>query len=151
MLFLLSKVSKDMHQSIGPIRFSLLESHASGAKFMRPDQKWKEICSMMGNLVADRRRREGPTVRTGGRALCRDFRQHDEEEPTKLGARTRYLNMPKMEMADRVCSGYRKTAKWFTSRNVRLTAPHLGEPPESPGCQTTCGIVWNRIITYGIV
>ena len=134
MLFLLSKVSKDMHQSIVSILFSLLKSHASGAEFMRPDQKWEEICSMMGNLVADRRRREGPTVRTTGRALSRNFRQHDEEELTKQGARTQYLNMPKMEMADRVCSGYRKTAKWFTSRNVRLTAPHLGEPPESPGC-----------------
>ena len=152
MLFLLSKVSKDMHQSIVPILFSLLKSHASGAEFMRPDQKWEEICSMMGNLVADRRRREGPTVRTTGRALSRNFRQHDdEEEPTKLGTRTRYLNMPKMEMTDSVCSGYRKTAKWFTSRNVRLTAPHLGEPPGSPGCQITCGIVWNRIVTYGIV
>ena len=123
-----------MHQSIVSILFSLLKSHASGAEFMRPDQKWEEICSMMGNLVADRRRREGPTVRTTGRALSRNFRQHDEEELTKQGARTQYLNMPKMEMADRVCSGYRKTAKWFTSRNVRLTAPHLGEPPESPGC-----------------
>ena len=152
MLFLLSKVSKDMHQSIVPILFSLLKSHASGAEFMRPDQKWEEICGMMGNLVADRRRREGPTVRTTGRALSRNFRQHDdEEEPTKLGTRTRYLNMPKMEMTDSVCSGYRKTAKWFTSRNVRLTAPHLGEPPGSPGCQITCGIVWNRIVTYGIV
>ena len=141
-----------MHQSIVPILFSLLKSHASGAEFMRPDQKWEEICSMMGNLVADRRRREGPTVRTTGRALSRNFRQHDdEEEPTKLGTRTRYLNMPKMEMTDSVCSGYRKTAKWFTSRNVRLTAPHLGEPPGSPGCQITCGIVWNRIVTYGIV
>ena len=152
MLFLLSKVSKDMHQSIVSILFSLLESHASGAEFVRPDQKWKEICGMMGNLVADRRRRKGQTVRTGGRALSRNFRQHDdEEELTKLGARARYLNMPKMEMADRVCSSYRKTAKWFTSRNVRLTAPHLGELPESPGCQITCGIVWNRIVTYGIV
>lgn len=146
MLFLLSKVSKDMHQSIVPILFSLLESHASGAKFMRPDQNREEMYGMMGNLAADRRRRKRTTVRTTGRALCRDFRQHDEEEPTKLGARTRYLNMPKMEMADRVCSGYRKTAKWFTSRNVRLTAPHLGEPPESPGCQITCGIVRNRMI-----
>lgn len=141
-----------MHQSIVPILFSLLESHASGAEFVRPDQKWKEICGMMGNLVADRRRRKGQTVRTGGRALSRNFRQHDdEEELTKLGARARYLNMPKMEMADRVCSGYRKTAKWFTSRNVRLTAPHLGEPPGSPGCQITREIVWNRIVTYGIV
>lgn len=42
MLFLLSKVSKDMHQSIVPILFSLLESHASGAEFMRSNQKRKE-------------------------------------------------------------------------------------------------------------
>ena len=147
MLFLLSKVSKDMHQSIVPILFSLLESHASGAEFMRSDQKWKEMYGMMGNLVADRRRREGPTVMTTRRALCRNFRQHDdEEELTKLGARTQYLNIPKMEMADRVCSGYRKTAKWFTSREAWLTAPHLGEPPESPGCQIICGIVRNRMI-----
>ena len=151
MLFLLSKVPKDMHQSIVPILFSLLESHASGAKFMRPDQNRKEMCGMMDNLMADRRHREGPTVMTTRRTLSRNFRQHDEEELTKLGARTQYLNMPKMEMADSVCSGYRKTAKRFTSRNVRLTAPHLGEPPGSPDCQITCGIVWNRIVTYGIV
>ena len=97
---------------------------------------------MMGNLVADRRRREGPTIMTTGRALSRNFRQHDdEEELTKLGARTQYLNMPKVEMADSVCDGYHKTAKWFTSREARLTAPHLGEPPESLDCQITCGIV----------
>ena len=138
MLFLLSK---DLHQSIVPILFSLLESHASGAEFMRSNQKWEEICGMMGNLVADRRRREGPTVRTTGRALCRNFRQHDEEELTKLGARTQYLNMPKMEMTGRMCDGYHKTAKWFTSREARLTAPHLSEPPGSPGCYITCGIV----------
>ena len=71
MLFLLSKAPKDMHLPIVPILFSLLESHASGAKFMRPDQKWKEICSMMGNLIADRRRRKGQTVRTGGSHLSR--------------------------------------------------------------------------------
>ena len=71
MLFLLSKVSKDMHQSIVPILFSLLESHASGAKFMRPDQKWEEMCGMMGNLMADRRRRKGPTVMTRGSHLPR--------------------------------------------------------------------------------
>ena len=118
MLFLLSKVPKDMHLPIVPILFSLLESHASGAEFMRSNQKRKEMYGMMGNLVADRRCREGPTVMTTRRALSRNFRQHDEEEPTKLGARTRYLNMPKIEMADRVCSGYRKTAKWFISREA---------------------------------
>ena len=80
MLFLLSKASKDMHQSIVPILFSLLESHVSGAKFMRPDQNREEMCGMMGNLAADRRRRKGQTVRTTGGAICRDFRQHDEEE-----------------------------------------------------------------------
>ena len=53
MLFLLSKAPKAMHQSIVPILFSLLESHASGAKFMRLDRKWKEMCGMMGNLVAE--------------------------------------------------------------------------------------------------
>ena len=89
---------------------------------------------MMGNLVADRRRMEGPTVRTTGRALCRNFRQHEEEELTKLGARTQYLNMPKMEMADRMCSGYHKTAKRFTSRETKLMADHLVKPPESPDC-----------------
>ena len=71
MLFLLSKASKDIHQPIVPILFSLLESHASGAKFMRPNQKWKETCGMMGNLAADWRRRKGQTVRTGGSHLPR--------------------------------------------------------------------------------
>ena len=75
---------------------------------------------MMGNLMADRWRRKGPTVMTTGRALCRDFRQHDEVELTKPGARPRYLNMPEVEMSDRVCSGYRKTAKRLTSREARL-------------------------------
>ena len=133
MLFLLSKASKDMHQSIVLILFSLLESHASEAEFMRPDQKCEEICGMMGNLVADRRRREGPTVRTTGRAPCRNFRQHDEEEPTKLGARTRYLNMPDVEMADRVRSGYRKTAKWFHLTRGKAHSASLGRTARKPG------------------
>lgn len=29
--------------------------------------------------------------------------------------------------------GYRKTAKWFTSCEVRLIVEHLGEPSGSPG------------------
>ena len=128
MLFLLSKVPKDMHQSIVPILFSLLESHASGAEFIRSNQKRKELYGMMGNLVADRRRREGPTVMTTRRALSRNFRQHDEEELTKMGARTLYLNMPKVEMTDQVCDGYRKTAKRITSREVRLIVDYLDEP-----------------------
>ena len=61
-------------------------------------------------------------------AICRDFRLHEEEELTKLGARTLYLNMPEVEMTDRLCSSYRKTAKWFTSREARLIVDYLGEP-----------------------
>ena len=60
-----------MHQSIVPILFSLLESHASGAKFMRPDQKWEEMCDMMGNLMADKRRRKRQTVQSCGNPLPR--------------------------------------------------------------------------------
>ncbi len=66
--------------------------------------------------------------------LCRDFRQNDEEELTKPSACTRYLNMPKVEMADRMCSDYRKTAKRLTSREVRLIVNHLSEPSGSPSC-----------------
>ena len=90
---------------------------------MRPDLNRKEMCSMMDNLVADRRYRKGQLSGLV-EALCRDFRQHDEEELTKLGARTQTLTMPEVEMTNRVCSGYRKTDKWFTSHEVRLTAPH---------------------------
>ena len=62
-------------------------------------------------------------------ALCRDFRQHEEkEELTKVGARTLYLNMPKVERTDQGCDGYRKTAKRITSREVRLIVDYLGEP-----------------------
>ena len=132
MLFLSQKVSKDMHQPVVPMLFSLRESRVSGAKFTRSDQKWEEMCGMMGNLVADRRRRKGPTVRTTGRALCRDFRQYDEEGPMKLGVRILYLNVPEVEMADRMCGGYCKTAKRLTSREVRLIVDYLGEPPGSP-------------------
>ena len=71
MLFLLSKASKDMHLPIVPILFSLMESHASEAEFMRPDQKRKEMCGMMGNLMADRRRRKGQTVQSCGNPLPR--------------------------------------------------------------------------------
>ncbi|MDY5598385.1 MAG: hypothetical protein SPF66_01600 [Bacteroidaceae bacterium] len=42
--------------------------------------------------------------------------------------------MPEMEMAKRVYDGYRKTAKWITSREARLIADYLGEPLGSPDC-----------------
>ena len=50
----------------------------------------------------------------------------------KLGVRTLDLNMPEVEMADRMCGGYCKPAKWLTSREARLIVDYLGEPPGSP-------------------
>ena len=51
-----------------------------------------------------------------------------------MGARTLYLNTPEVEMTDRMCGGYCKTAKRLTSREVRLIVNHLSEPSGSPGC-----------------
>ena len=126
-LFWVAKVPKDMHLPIVPILFSLLESHASGAKFMRPDQKWKEMCGMMGNLMADRRRSKGPTVRTGGSPLPRlpPARGGGAHE---AGCTHLVLNMPKVEMTNRVCSGYCKTAKRLTSHEVKFIVNYLSEP-----------------------
>ena len=148
-LFLLSKVPKDMHLPIVPILFSLLESHASDAKFTHPDQKWEEMCGMMGNLMADRRRRKGQTVQSCGNPLPRlptargggaheTGHTHPVPQHAQDGdGRPHVRRLPQDRQAIR-------------SRETRLTAPHLGEPPESPDCQITCGIVWNRIVTYGI-
>ena len=50
---LLSQTSKDMHQSLVPMLFPVLGAHISGAEFMYPDRSWKEMCGMVGNLVAE--------------------------------------------------------------------------------------------------
>ena len=158
---LLSQVSRDMHQPLVPILFPILGAHISGAEFMYPDQSWKEMCGMMANLVADSGAGKGQLSGLV-EAICRDFRQHDDEElmklvewqkamktksankekpvrpdvafwfpPSdvtnaafvqnamgceKLGARTQYLNMPEVEMADRVCGGHRQISQML--RNI---------------------------------
>ena len=129
MLFLLSKVSKDMHQPIVPILFSLLESHASGAKFMRPDQKWKEVCGMKGNLSADWLRRKGPTVMTGGSHLPRlpparrggsheDGRTHPIPQHARGGDdRPRVRQLPKDRQAAHLTRG--KAHRGLPGRTAR--------------------------------
>ena len=153
---LLSQVSRDMHQPLVPTLFPILGAHISGAEFMYPDQSWKEMCGMMANLVADSGAGKGQLSGLV-EAICRDFRQHDDEELMKLvewqktmktksankekparpdvafwfppadvtnaafvqnamaceklGARTQYLNMPEVEMADRVCGGHRQISQ----------------------------------------
>ena len=158
---LLSQVSKDMHQPLVPMLFSILGAHVSGAEFMYPDQSWKEMCGMLANLVADSGAGKGQLSGLV-EALCRDFRAHDEEELAKLvewqkmvktksankekpvrpdvafwfppadvtnaafiqnamgceklGQRTQYINMPEVEMADRVCGGHRQISQML--RNI---------------------------------
>ena len=158
---LLSQVSKDMHQPLVPMLFPILGAHVSGAEFMYPDQSWKEMCGMLANLVADSGAGKGQLSGLV-EAICRDSRQHDDEELMKLvewqktmktksankekparpdvafwfppadvtnaafvqnamaceklGARTQYLNMPAVEMADRVCGGHRQISQML--RNI---------------------------------
>lgn len=159
--FLLSQVSKDMHESIVPMIFPILGAHVSGAEFKYPNGHWMETCGMMSHLVADSGAGKGQ-LSGFVEAICRDFRKHDEEELNKLkewqkmvksksankekpvrpdvafwfppaditnaafiqnamgceqlGARTQYINMPEVEMADSICGGHRRISQML--RNI---------------------------------
>ncbi len=158
---LLSQTSKDMHEPLVPMLFPLLGEHVCVAEFQYPDHSWKELCGQMANLVAESGGNKGQLSHLV-EAVCRDFRQHDEEELKKLvewqkqvktksankekparpdvafwfppsdvtsaaflqnamacetlGARTQYLNMPEVEMADRMCGGHRQISQML--RNI---------------------------------
>ena len=158
---LLSQVSKDMHEPMVPMLFPILGAQISESKFQYPDLSWKEMCGMMGNLVADSGCNKGQLSNIV-EALCRNLRQHDETELEKLvewqkqiktksankekpvrpdvsfwfppadvtnaaflqnamalekqGARTQYLNMPEVEMADRMCGGHKQISQML--RNI---------------------------------
>ena len=158
---LLSQTSKDMHTPLVPMLFPVLGAHVSGAEFQYPDLSWKELCGQMANLVAESGGNKGQLSNLV-EAICRDFRQHDEEELKKLvewqrqmktksankekparpdvafwfppsdvtsaaflqnamacealGGRTQYLNMPEVEMADRICGGHRQISQML--RNI---------------------------------
>ena len=55
----------------------------SGAEFQYPDLSWKEPTGLMANLVAHSGDNKGQLT-TLAKAICRDFRQHDEAEEKKL-------------------------------------------------------------------
>ena len=158
---LLSQASKAMYEPLVPMLFPVLGAHLSGAEFQYPDLTWKETCGQMANLVSDTGGNKGQ-LSLLVEAICRDFRQHDEEELKKLvewqkqvktksankekparpdvafwfppsdvtsaaflqnamacealGARTQYLNMPEVEMADRICGGHKAVSQMF--RNI---------------------------------
>ena len=80
---LLSQASKDMHEPLVPMFFPVLGAHISGAEFQYPDLSWKEPTGMMANLVAHSGDNKGQLT-TLAKAICRDFRQHDEAEEKKL-------------------------------------------------------------------
>ena len=80
---LLSQTSKDMHGPLVPMLFPVLGAHVSGAEFQYPDLSWKELCGQLANLVAESGGNKGQLSNLV-EAICRDFRQHDEEELKKL-------------------------------------------------------------------
>ena len=80
---LLSQVSKDMHEAMVPMLFSILGAQISESKFQYPDHTWKEMCGMMSNLVADSGCNKGQLSNLV-EALCRNLREHDEVELEKL-------------------------------------------------------------------
>lgn len=158
---LLSQVSKDMHEPLVPILFPILGAQVSETEFQYPDLSWKELCGMMGNVVADSGCNKGQLSNLV-EAICRNFRDHDDKELEKLvewqkqiksksankekpvrpdvsfwfppcdvtnaafiqnamaceklGERTQYLNMPEVEMADRMCGGHKQISQML--RNI---------------------------------
>jgi hypothetical protein len=141
--------------------FPVLGAHVNGSEFQYPDLTWKELCGQMANLVAESGGNKGQFSLLV-EAICRDFRQHDDEELKKLmewqkqvkkmgankekpvrpeiafwfppsdvtnpaflqnamacenlGERTQYLNMPEVEMADRMCGGHKQVTQML--RNI---------------------------------
>lgn len=80
---LLSQASADMHEALVPMFFPVIGAHISGTEFQYPDLSWKEPTGMMANLVAHSGDNKGQLT-TLAKAICRDFRQHDEAEEKKL-------------------------------------------------------------------
>ena len=79
---LLTQASKDMYEPLVPMFFPIFGAHMSGAEFQYPDLS-KEPTGLMANLVAHSGDNKGQLT-TLAKAICRDFRQHDEAEEKKL-------------------------------------------------------------------
>ena len=80
---LLTQASKDMYEPLVPMFFPIFGAHIFGAEFQYPDFSWKELTGLMANLVAKSGDNKGQLT-TLAKAICRDFRQHDEAEEKKL-------------------------------------------------------------------
>ena len=79
---LLSQVSKDMHQPLVPMLFSILGAHVSGAEFMYPDLSWKETSGMLANIAAKSGVRKGKLSKKY--SLCPDRQKPRMLRPSHL-------------------------------------------------------------------
>ena len=62
-----------------PMLFPILGVHISNTEFQYPDLRKKEPCGQMAHLVAENGGNKGQ-LSSLVEPICRDFRQHDEEE-----------------------------------------------------------------------
>ena len=115
---LLSQASKDMHEPLVPMIFPVLGAHLSGVEFQYPDLSWKEPSGMMANLVADSGGNKGQLTCIV-EALCRDFRQHDEDELRKL---VEWQKQVKTKSANKEKPVRPEVAFWFPPADVTSAA-----------------------------
>ena len=127
---LLSQASKDMHEPLVPMLFPPLGAHMSGSEFQYPDLTWKETCGQMANLVAESGGNKGQ-LSLLVEAICRDFRQHDEEELKKLvewqkQVKTKSANKEKPSSGAATCCG-------TSCRKQATKPPARSSPPVKCG------------------
>ena len=82
---LLKNVSSDMREPLVPLLFPLLGSRISDAKFLYPDNTYKELCGQMAHLVADSGANKGQ-FGTLVEQINGDLRTHDYEVLEKLAS-----------------------------------------------------------------
>ena len=128
---LLSQVSKDMHEPLVPMLFPVLGAHVSGAEFQYPDLTWKELCGQMANLVAESGGNKGQLSYLV-EAICRDFRQHDEEELKRL---VEWQKQMKTRGANKEKPARPEVAFWFPPSDMTRAA-YL---QNSVGCESQGG------------
>ena len=121
---LLKNVSSDMREPLVPLLFPLLGSRISDAKFLYPDNTYKELCGQMAHLVADSGANKGQ-FGTLVEQINGDLRTHDYEVLEKLASfnkriKTISANKEKPERPDtpptftrelRLCQLYYRTQK----------------------------------------
>ena len=134
---LLSQVSKEMQEPLLPMTIPALAAHVSDVELMYSDNKYYELCGQMGHLIGPSGIGKDQ-LHDLIEAIMRSFRDHDEIEYKKLenwqhvkntkgdnkgaaflqnalgleklGARTQYLNLPEVEMVDKMCGGHKQVS-----------------------------------------